>query len=440
MTANGTRLQKILGGFPEILPENEQSRETRELIQREVLRGIEWIQGAECRRQVEQAGLTQMHLYFPKKKLPLLVTYLNYRTGKRVLQTFKDFCRRMFSLEGNFYIEAILVYRIHFPYGCAEVSSPAKPGLGGLLKAAYYIPVLKLPNRFPRIASWFPGYHWPTFKKPYEDGHAPHRDYWFGYALDAINLWWGIEKVTEENGMMLFPETFGKKLRYRTQGEPYIAEGERMTKPRYTPLKAGEVLALNTNELHATRLNESPFTRVVVSVRVSPEKPKFYSMPDNTAHVSERVYHETVDLDRGNFVRLWNPAKDPRHQMWAEPVETKSPSSAPPVVKINESWPLSKRVSLFDSKVLEEKGRVLVQLINRELVVFSTPKGPMALSSKCPHEGYPLADGFLEEGMLVCPGHGMKLSLANGRASCGLQTKCCVCTQSDGVVFLEPQV
>ena len=38
-----------------------------------------------------------------------------------------------------------------------------------------------------------------------------------------------------------------------------------------------------------------------------------------------------------------------------------------------------------------------------------------ALGNRCPHAGGPLAQGSIENGLLVCPWHGREYDLANGR-------------------------
>ncbi len=350
----------------------------------------------------------------------------------------KDLCRQEFGLEGEFYVEAVVVYRVHFPYGCRQFSESTRVGFLERLKAAYYGAVLSLPETSPRLSRFFPGYWRPTFRKPYEHGHAPHRDYWFGYALDGINLWWAIEEVRDENGMVLFPGTARKTLSYRQRGAPYIAAGQPLPRPRYTPLSAGEFLAMSTNELHGTRLNESDSTRIVVSIRVSSEKPKFFRLVANQDYLRLGLFHPASSLDRGDFDTLWNPAEDRAHDMWGEPRESGGPVLSARTVRVDKVWPSQERIGLFDSQLLRDGGRVIVELKNRELVVFLTSRGPAGVALQCPHEGYKIADGFCDGESVHCPGHGVKFSLETGRSLCGLSLSTYRCTESDGMVFLEP--
>ncbi len=44
--------------------------------------------------------------------------------------------------------------------------------------------------------------------------------------------------------------------------------------------------------------------------------------------------------------------------------------------------------------MLGTNDRVAVKFRNREIVVFRSAKGPVALSALCPHEGYRLEDGY----------------------------------------------
>lgn len=423
------RLNTIRGGTPAVLEESGPIRRARMRIREGILDGVEWIRGPECRRALERDGLQQMHRHFPREGLPLLNAYLNYACSKQALQAIKTVCRAELGLGEEFYLESVVVYRVHFPYGEAGPRGRARRRAVDRLRSAWYRVALAFP-------SLFPGYPHPTFRKPYEDGHPPHRDYWFGYALDALNLWWAMEDVSDDSGMVLFPETTGRKQEWRRQGSPYLAPGQRLTAPRSTPLRAGEILAFTTNDLHGTWLNESPNTRIVVSVRVSPEKPKFYQ--PTAGPIFRGLFHPASRLDREDFRTLWNSRHD-GYELWAEPQE--APWSAPACrrVAIDLDWP-GRRFRLFPKQMLGTDDRVTVKFRDREIVVFRTAKGPVALSARCPHEGYRLEDGYNDGVSVRCPGHAVKFRFQDGTSACNLTVKTYACTESDDGVYLEDAV
>lgn len=49
------------------------------------------------------------------------------------------------------------------------------------------------------------------------------------------------------------------------------------------------------------------------------------------------------------------------------------------------------------------------------LVVTRTPEGVTAFEDVCPHAKWPLSGGMVEDGVLICDGHGWEFSLNTGR-------------------------
>ncbi len=64
---------------------------------------------------------------------------------------------------------------------------------------------------------------------------------------------------------------------------------------------------------------------------------------------------------------------------------------------------------------LAEKGRTVFRLDNRQIAIFDTKKGIFACNNRCPHEGYPLREGTLDEDCkLTCNWHNWKFDLVTG--------------------------
>ena len=59
-----------------------------------------------------------------------------------------------------------------------------------------------------------------------------------------------------------------------------------------------------------------------------------------------------------------------------------------------------------DSNMLEEGRITTVQAGHFAVCLTRTEKGYGAISNRCPHQGGPLGDGFLQDGCVVCPWHG----------------------------------
>ncbi len=66
------------------------------------------------------------------------------------------------------------------------------------------------------------------------------------------------------------------------------------------------------------------------------------------------------------------------------------------------------------------------------------PQGVHAVSSRCPHLGLDLADGFYNEERLFCPGHGLVFEFATGESQCSeFRVRTFEVEERDGSVFLR---
>ena len=51
---------------------------------------------------------------------------------------------------------------------------------------------------------------------------------------------------------------------------------------------------------------------------------------------------------------------------------------------------------------------------NRDIAVFRTPQQFYALKNQCPHHGFDLSSGQVENGKVRCSGHGFRFDLLSG--------------------------
>ena len=65
---------------------------------------------------------------------------------------------------------------------------------------------------------------------------------------------------------------------------------------------------------------------------------------------------------------------------------------------------------------LKEEGRLVFRKEGRQIALFDTPSGIHACNNRCPHEGYPLREGDLDDQcILTCNWHNWKFDLQSGR-------------------------
>ncbi len=65
---------------------------------------------------------------------------------------------------------------------------------------------------------------------------------------------------------------------------------------------------------------------------------------------------------------------------------------------------------------LKDKGRLVFRKSGRQIALFDTREGVVAFNNRCPHEGYPLREGSLDDHcILTCNWHNWKFDLRSGR-------------------------
>ncbi len=94
-------------------------------------------------------------------------------------------------------------------------------------------------------------------------------------------------------------------------------------------------------------------------------------------------------------------------------------------------------------ETLKEKGRFLLRHEGKQVAIFHTPGGVFACSNRCPHEGYPLMEGSLDDGpdgagcRLTCNWHSWRFNLRDGSTEEGDRVRVYPVRTEAGEVLLD---
>lgn len=404
--------------------------------------GVRALAGADAEAAVRRDGLRMLHKHFPTEKVLLLEEHVrlslrymlyhwSYRVGSEDL-----------GLEHPFYVDHLIVIRIHFPYKVARKAKTAthpatsKADILDHAAAALVNPRIVFNQasraiRRPRgKSSYDPDQFHGSLTKPAR-AHGAHIDTWYGHSFDGINLWWSIDGVTVDNTVILYPDMFARPVVY-DEKSMYLAKGQQVSEPHQVHLKPGQLLLFNPEMLHSTQVNISEFTRVALTTRVNPHRPAFNDeAPFNFEH-----WHNSRDLEKRRFKAM---------DVFPAGKHRGSPSYAarPKLERRNtEIVRVDRNVgdgAACASSLLKPGVKVAVDFADAKLILWRDASGAIrAYSRLCPHVGVDLADGWHDDGALHCPGHGLRFNWRDGRSNCdAFKLKAFVATERDGQIHVS---
>lgn len=107
--------------------------------------------------------------------------------------------------------------------------------------------------------------------------HDLHMDSWYNTGVNSINLWIAVSRVRRGNGLLIYPEVYGKEIEWRGGS---IDPDARLGTPVNFEMEAGDVLVFAGDHLHSSEPNVTNETRYVLTKRISLGAPR-YSMQGN---------------------------------------------------------------------------------------------------------------------------------------------------------------
>lgn len=260
-----------------------------------------------------------------------------------------------------------------------------------------------------------------NFAKQFGQGkiaaHGPHRDSWLDCPSNGINLWFAIGRIRPGNGMTIYPDDYGKSFRWQRSGD--IADGEKLHRTWTFDMQPGDGLLFHTDHVHGSELNRTDQTRFAISFRVSVDKPVFPNL-----HYHQYIHAGWHDsgLLRG-IAQLPAMAQPSYIRSFAARVRNKAfPALAPGEQVARPPEAIGRAVQGAEGMIevpLSEVPVGSVRGVSAALCVARISETEaVALTRRCPHAGGDLANGWVQDGTVVCPWHNLPFDAATGRSAC----------------------
>lgn len=249
----------------------------------------------------------------------------------------------------------------------------------------------------------------------------PHRDSWFTNPSNALVLWAAISPVRHGNGMLIWPRMWGKDIDHHA----FEARGHKINQrlqpgqPLSFALEPGDLLLFSGEHYHASELNRTDETRVVVSFRLTVGPPKYGEGARFVAYRSLARLNTGLSWLAGLRSRctstylkyLWQRRLTysvKRHLPFFASAYT-TPTLQ---TKTTDTAPLPNTIQLPTLQADE------IAPISEYYCVAQTATGPVLFERHCPHEGADLSCGHIQDGYLHCPAHNLRFDLTDGHQAC----------------------
>lgn len=367
--------------------------------------GVDAVAGEQAAAVVLQTGLNKLHTVIPANAVPDLERFVRRTIEQDCYRWSYQVGREYLGFDGDFLIDANVVVRIHLPDEIAEATRTAEDDI--YAHKFGDASARRIESPFDHYSASLYEYHRRLSSLSWI--HGGHRDCWYGNSLDGINLWLAIEGVTEDSGMIFYPETTHTAAVY-DRNTMYTGEGWRAPKPVRVFADNGQLIAFNGNMVHSSICNTSEATRLAITCRLNAEAPTFIK----EAYWQITRWLNSADVERGVFESV-NFVGAPVVACGDTGVDTPVGMRKPDLVVDAEVK--EEGVRVLPSEALPEGSKCLVAFRDGRIVVGRGRKGPFAIGALCPHRLVSLADGYLDDDDLVwCPGHGLRFDVHSGRS------------------------
>ncbi|MCI0554051.1 MAG: phytanoyl-CoA dioxygenase family protein, partial [Anaerolineae bacterium] len=331
---------------------------------------------SEDARKVYQCGFQRVHEFLRPKDIPTVTDAICDAVTANAKVVLRELVPGIFPDSPNYYFERHPNVRFHIPYDLA----------------------VEQRKEFEKFA------------KKHGEGkitaHGPHRDPWVDCPDNAINLWIAMGPVRHGNGMGIFINEYHNEFKFK---EGYLQTRKKLHPPITVEMEPGDILLFHGKHLHASELNQTNETRYVISYRITLNKP----------HYLFGHYHHYVHgrLASGGFGRL---AEVPQNLQWSfvryqfQRIKYKltgkgrmsgqDSDQAETGVVPESPMPNLSEVPIGEIRAIS-KTKCATRLNDNEVVTFTR---------YCPHAGGDFAQGWIQNGQIMCPLHLMTFDLRTG--------------------------
>lgn len=476
MYAGGNELtQSILaGGRYAILRSFSGQQGTLALVYQHFFDGLTRVVGVARTARIKEAGLCKLHEFVSVAELPEIKRYVNTRLKQAIHRLAYDVGHDALGLHEEFWISDLVITRIHYPFqlktrpetadadASANGDATQVPGAASTSfvqakrqlettwaewrkYARLFSPPVVLANVRPvsrQVANWvrfrstFGRYPFTSVKGIETAAvHGPHLDIWNGLPFDGITLWWAIDGVTEEGGLLVYPDLFHTTMpRWAETRIGQAAIGLVYPPPHKIGLNSGELLMFSHDHMyHASHTNVSDQTRIAVSTHICATTPVF----SRETRFAFENFFSSEDIARGVF----KTKRFSFHGNSKPATNGKSTETAvtpPTIVRTRGKLAGGARLRICSSEALPDNHKLLACFDDTSVIVARSAGDLFCVSSICPHRGHNLAHGALDHGRLLCPGHGVAFDLRDGSSLCdALKLSVYHAVEEDGTIWVE---
>jgi len=328
--------------------------------------------------------LSKIHLYLEPNKIPDLQKLLQEKFQPQICKWIIHISEKYLGMKDEYFIDEKFYFRINFPFDYAKKSN--------LVDKSH--PLSKYNKGLPK-ACW---------------SHGPHIDTWYGHSFNAINFWWNIAGVNEQNSMTLHLKKDTSNFPYDEY--MYLDKNTKPPSPTSINMKEGELLLFNSEQLHATRLNTSSNTRFVATVRVTQSRPIF---DKNINHHFYLNWMSSINVKNNDYsTKKYSNFKIPKKKI-KKKIKSK-------IKTLNLNFPFRDK-KFFKINEINENEILEIKFSNKKILFTKNKNKFFAFNSICPHLGVNLKNGFILENKIKCPAHGIEFGLSNGKSGCQLKIK-----------------